>query len=188
MINKIKQIHEKKLRNLSVSPLSAGLSVDKVILNHSNRILTASESKKLLLGLDFGLLLRKVNFNKYYLYLKNCFYNCKIFIFTTTCLIPNRLLNLYWKQCVTNVFILLSLVKFHSISTNSDFRTLKTLSQDKSIYDTKPDKVYGVVILNRSDYDQKVYSVINDSDKFEEIHVDKKKSCLLNEKIKWIIH
>ena len=63
MVNKIKQIHEKKLRKLQLSLLSAGLSVDKVIFNYSDRILTASESKILLLGLDFGLPLRKLNFN-----------------------------------------------------------------------------------------------------------------------------
>ena len=63
----------------------------------------------------------------------------------------------------------------HSIFTNSDFRALKKLSPDKSIYVTKLDKGCGVVILNRGDYEQKVYSVINDPDKFEEIHLDEKK-------------
>ena len=78
---------------------------------------------------------------------------------------------------VTNTFILLSLVKAfkHSIFTKSDFITLKKLSEDKTIYVTKPDKGCGVVILNSADYEQKVYDVINDSDKFEEIHIDEKK-------------
>ena len=66
MVNKIKQTHEKKLRKLQQSLLSSGLNVDKVIFNYSNRILTTSENKILLLGLDFGLPLRKLNFNKYY--------------------------------------------------------------------------------------------------------------------------
>ena len=73
MVNKIKQIHEKKLRKLQLSPLSSGLNGDKVIFNYSNGILTASENKILLLGLDFGLPLRKLNFNKYYLIFENCF-------------------------------------------------------------------------------------------------------------------
>ena len=62
----------------------------------------------------------------------------------------------------------------HSIFTNSDFRTLKKLSEDETIYVTKPEKGCGVVILNRGDYEQKVYNVINDPDKFEEIDIDGK--------------
>ena len=41
-------------------------------------------------------------------------------------------------------------------------------------YIHNPDKGCGVVILNRGDYEQKVYDVINDADTFEEIHIDKK--------------
>ena len=63
----------------------------------------------------------------------------------------------------------------HSIFTNLDFRTLKKLSHDKSIYVTKPDKCCGAVILNREDYEQKVYSVSNYPDKFEGIHANEKK-------------
>ena len=48
------------------------------------------------------------------------------------------------------------------------------MSEDKSIYVTKSDKSCGVVILNSGDYEQKVYSVINDTDKLEEIHIDEK--------------
>ena len=73
VVNKIKQSHEKKLRKLQLSPLSAGLSVDQVIFNYSNRILTTSESKILLLALDFGLPLRKLNLNKYYLIFEKLF-------------------------------------------------------------------------------------------------------------------
>ena len=49
------------------------------------------------------------------------------------------------------------------------------MSEDKTIYVFKPDKGCGVVILNRGDYKQKVYDVINDADKFEEIYIDEKK-------------
>ena len=52
------------------------------------------------------------------------------------------------------------------------------MSEDKIkpySYITKPDKGCGVVILNRADYEQRVYDVINDPDKFEEIHIDEKK-------------
>ena len=176
VVNKIKQIHEKKLRKLQLSPLSAGLRVDKVIFNYSNRILTASESKILLLGLDFGLPLRKLNFNKYYLIFEKLFLQLQNFNIYNY--LPNSeqtFKSLLKTVCHKYFHSFKPSKSYHSIFTNSDFRTLKKLSQDKSIYVTKPDKGCGVVILNRRDYEQKVYSVINDPDKFEEIHVDEKK-------------
>ena len=176
VVNKIKQIHEKKLRKLQLSPLSAGLSVDKVIFNYSNRILTASESKILLLGLDFGLPLRKLNFNKYYLIFEKLFLQLQNFnIYNYMPNSEQTFKSLLKTVCHKYFHSFQPFKSFHSIFTNSDFRTLKKLSQDKSIYVTKPDKGCGVVILNRGDYEQKVYSVINDPDKFEEIHLDEKK-------------
>ena len=62
-----------------------------------------------------------------------------------------------------------------SIFTKSDFIILKKLSKDKNIYITKPDKGCGVVLLNRADYHQKVYDIINDHDKFEEVHIEERK-------------
>ena len=64
--DKMKRTHEKKLAKLPVSPLS-GLHVDNVIFNFSNGVLTSAEKRILLLGLDFGSAIRKLNFSQYYL-------------------------------------------------------------------------------------------------------------------------
>ena len=49
------------------------------------------------------------------------------------------------------------------------------MSKDENIYITKPDKVCGVVLLNKADYHQTVYDIINDQTKFEEIHIEERK-------------
>ena len=62
--------------------------------------------------------------------------------------------------------------------TISDFTILKRLSRYRNIYTTKKYKGCGVVLLNKTDYHQKVMDIINDSDKFEEIHVEEKKRLI----------
>ena len=62
-----------------------------------------------------------------------------------------------------------------SIFTKFDFTILKSLSMDRNIYITKPDKRCDVVLLNKADYNKKVYDIINDAEKFEEIHIEEKK-------------
>ena len=46
---------------------------------------------------------------------------------------------------------------------------------DRNIYITKPDKGCVVVLLNKSDYNKKVYDIINNAENFEEIHIERKK-------------
>ena len=46
---------------------------------------------------------------------------------------------------------------------------------NKNNYIRKPDKGCGVVLLKKADYNKKVYGIINDSEKFEEIHLEEKK-------------
>ena len=129
----------------------------------------------LLLGLDFGLPIKKINFSKYYLIFEKLFLQLQNF-------------NVY--QCIPNVQqAFRSLLKtiahkhfsdfkpmndFFSIFTKSDLSILKRLSSDKNLYITKPDKGCGVVLLNTVDYEQKVYDIINDSEKIEEIHAEEK--------------
>ena len=49
---------------------------------------------------------------------------------------------------------------------------LKRLKNNKDIVIIRPDKGSGVVILNRCDYDNMMYEIINDKDKFQELNTD----------------
>ena len=62
-----------------------------------------------------------------------------------------------------------------SLFINSDFTILKKLSKDGNICIIKPDKGCSVLLLNKANYHQKAYDIINDRDKFEEIHGEERK-------------
>ena len=51
-------------------------------------------------------------------------------------------------------------------------RVLKEIRKNKNIVILKPDKGNGVVVLDRSDYDQGILKIINDSSKFRPIKED----------------
>ena len=51
-------------------------------------------------------------------------------------------------------------------------RTLKNLSKDKSIYITRADKGRAVVILDRSDYLNKMNEILNDFKTFKQLDED----------------
>ena len=50
--------------------------------------------------------------------------------------------------------------------------TLKEIRKNKNIVILKPDKGNGVVVLDRSDYDQGILKIINDTSKFRLIRED----------------
>ena len=53
--------------------------------------------------------------------------------------------------------------------TKDELNALKNLPKDQSIIITKPDKGNGVVLLNKTDYINKVLHILNDTSKFEPI-------------------
>ena len=59
--------------------------------------------------------------------------------------------------------------------SKDDFRTIKNLSTDPSIYITKPDKGNGVVILNIREYISKMENTLSDPTKFQKIVDDERK-------------
>jgi len=175
-IERTKTVHEKKLNSLGISLIKCQLIPQKIIHNISSRILTENEKKVLMLGLDFGLPIRKLNFFKYHLVFENffsklgnisihnCYENSRHFFKTSLKSIVNKYFtNFKPHRNACPVF------------TREDFATLRSLSQDRSLYITRPDKGNGVVILNRNDYISKINDIINDYSKFRKVEDDEKK-------------
>ena len=65
-----------------------------------------------------------------------------------------------------------------TIAVFKKLRVLKELRKNKNILILKPDKENDVVVLDRSDYDQGIFKIINDTSKFRPIKED---STLLRE-------
>ena len=103
MVYKSKQTTERKLPKLSLSPVTLGLNAENMIFNFSNRDLIAAEKRIQLLGLDFGLPLRKLNFNQYYLIFEKL--SLQVQNFTIYECIPNAHHTfIFLKQLHTQVF------------------------------------------------------------------------------------
>ena len=56
---------------------------------------------------------------------------------------------------------------FSSVFSKADVNTIKSFAADKSIVVSKPDKGRGVVILDKSDYINKMDTILSDSSKFK---------------------
>ena len=63
---KTQAIHDKKLFNLGISPIRHYLDPKLIIKNLSDRELTPDEIAALMLGLDFGIPPKKLNFSRYF--------------------------------------------------------------------------------------------------------------------------
>ena len=55
------------------------------------------------------------------------------------------------------------------------FLAIKSLGANKNILITKPDKSSGMVILNYTDYMEKMELILNDTDKFQCLGLDEEK-------------
>jgi len=175
-VDRTRTVHEKKLNRLGISLIKSELSPKTIIHNLSDRVLTGNEEKILMLGLDFGLPIRKLNFFKYHLVFENLFSkldNINIHKYVEN---PRQFFKTGLKSLVNKYF---ANFKPHRnicpVFSREDFATLRNLSKDKSIYITRPDKGNGVVILNKNDYITKIMEIIGDYTKFREVQDDERK-------------
>ena len=57
--------------------------------------------------------------------------------------------------------------------TRDDYAILKSLKDDSTIHIMKPDKGNGVVIINKTEYVEKMEEILNDSSKFTKLSLDR---------------
>ena len=170
-------VHKRKLDRLGISPIDNFLDSKTVITNLSKRNLTKSETKILLLGLEFALPILRLNFEKYFLDFEKLFYT-----FKNQQIYENKYVNAnFFKNQLRSIarkyFYNFKPHKNRSpIFSKQDFLDLNNLAKDDTIHVTKPDKGRGVVILDKEDYIQKVNTILNDPTKFEkQQYIDKQK-------------
>ena len=60
-----------------------------------------------------------------------------------------------------------------SIFSVDELKTIKSLQNDKDIYLIKPDKGNGIVIINRIDYKSRMFDILKDNTKFEQLKMQK---------------
>jgi hypothetical protein len=159
-----------------MAPDRGALDADSVIFNFSARQLTNDEKRVLKLGLDFGLPVFRLNYFNFFLMFEKLY---------------SKLSKFPIYQCVENAqdefknqLKLIAIKFFYNfkpykrscpVFSKNDFTIIRRLREDTSIYITRPDKGTGVVLLNTTDYINKVKNIIDDRTKFELVGIEEKK-------------
>ena len=170
LIKKVKTTHEKKLRNLGITNDLLPIDPSKVIFNYSNKVLSDREKQLLSLGLDFKLPHFKLNFYKYFLPFEDL-YNFLENLDAVDA--PGPPLKFHIQNIAQRWFYNFKTHKVFSPFINkSDYILLRNLAKDESIIICKPDKGIGVVIMNKTDYVEKMEEILNDITKFKELNYE----------------
>ena len=160
-----KQIHDRKLHNLGIHNNLEPCDPNKVIFNYSSRSLSTRVKFLLAFGLDFGLPVYKLDYFKYFLgfeKLASTLQNLSVsppFSFSD---VKKELQAISFKY----FYGFKPFKVFSTIFSKDDVKSLKSLAADKSLVICKPDKGRGVVVLDRSDYVNKVTNILSDSSRF----------------------
>ena len=168
--NRINEIHENKLKNLGISSQMYPLDPNIVIFNFSNRTFTDKERNLLTLGLNFKLPIYRLSFFDYFLSFENLYsYLSKFSLYN-----PNNIPNIF-KNTLHNIahkyFYKFKPNKvFCPYFTKQEINILRNIAKDQSITICRPDKGTGVVILNKSDYDNKMLTILDDKSKFKKLN------------------
>lgn len=168
-LNNVKQIHNKKLSNLGISKFQHSDNPDKYIFNLSDYNLSFKEKNILSLGLDFCLPCFKPNSVQLYLSFE-CLMNSLINL-------PSKD-NLEYARKKLQDLANSTLQKIKKCNSwlpffkKCDLDTLKKLSSNRNLIICKPDKGRGIVLMNRTDYINKMNHILEDNTKFKIINED----------------
>ena len=164
----MKKTHEKKLENLGVNNSLNPLDPGKVIFNYSNRLLTPKEEGLLAFGLNFKLPHFKIDYFKYFLAFENLYQVLRKQSTYQEDQQPS--LSSTLQSIAFKAFYNFKPYKvFSPIFSKSDINILRNLSKDKNIVICRPDKGLGVVLFDKNDYVNKMYTILNDTSKFKKI-------------------
>ena len=148
---------------------------DKVIFNHSDRVLTEQEKFVLSRGLNFSIPQRKLN-----VHFLISFELLHRKILEDPIAPASGIDKDFVKTRLKN--IALSGYRNYTASpfvfSSDHFKVLKNLKNDNSIFIIKPGKGNGVVIINRDDYWSKMESILCDTNKFKPLNDDPIKTTL----------
>ena len=157
--------HQRKLLRLGIQQPKFVSPAD-VIFNFSDYKLSKKEKFLLSLGLDFCLPNYKPNFASFFLPFELFFNNLRN--------LPNHLnlekaLNVIQEVAHKTYSSIKRTRLLGTLFSSLKFQILRKLSKVKELVICRPDKGKGIVLLNRSDYVNKMHTVLSDSTKFSKI-------------------
>ena len=154
-------VHKRKLLKLGLQQPNF-LSPKDVIFNFSDYKLSKKEEFLLALGLDFCLPNYKPNYARFFLSFELLFNNIRS--------LPSHSNIEQARKTIQDIahrtYSSIKRTTWFPFFKLSDFKILKNLSQVKDLVICRPDKGKGVVLLNRSDYVNKMENILSDNTKF----------------------
>jgi len=152
----VKSVHNAKLAKLSPDFNIDPLKPDEVILNLSSYVLSEAEKNILVKGLNYTLETSNIS---------DVEFRCSLELAART--IKNNLFEAGSWNDVKKVLVSPS-IRNNKLNDadKRGYLILKNLGRNDNLYISKPDKGNGVVILNRSDYINKMNTILNDNTKF----------------------
>ena len=142
-----------------------------MVVNLLNRTLTETEYKALNHGLQFGILPLKFNFIDVQTEFENLYRQVRPHLQNTKrILFKTKLINLYNKYKSTYFYD--KLCGNTGLST-PEMEALLSIREDKWLIICKPDKGNGVVLMNKTNYVQKMNAIFSDTKRFTLVKSDK---------------
>ena len=171
-ITRVKAVHAKKLGNIGYSEIEE-LAPDKVLFNFSSRSLTTAEKSLLCKGLKFAIPPRKLSIEHHLYTFEKLFeslkkhevYHNESFTYET---FKDKL-----RHLAKSTFTRYQKHKPKGILSDDEEKAMISLSKDKSIVISRPDKGNGVVLMDKSSYISKVNLILTDATKFEKVEKNK---------------
>ena len=156
-------IHSKKLLNLGLEFSKVSHDTNKIIFNYSSYTLSKSEKSLLCKGLNFAIPPDKLEYSDYLLLFELLYHDIKDLD------LPNgktNFLKAKIKDCALSSFKLYNEKGAVSSLNKDEIVALKTLSKNKDLIIQTSDKGNSIVLINKSDYLDKIYNILSDSKKF----------------------
>ena len=170
-IDEHRTIQDKKLYHLIEKNGSYHNDPSKVIHNFSNYTLTPKEKSLLVKGLNYSINPGKLNYGDYCAEFEQLFVDVR----------NHAGLSHYNLDIVRSKFKDLALSSFNEHNKNpnkfsnlnkNEFDCLKNLANNNDIIIQKSDKGNAIVILNRSDYVERINEMLSDTSKFEKSNLN----------------
>lgn len=168
-IEKVSHVHSMKLKKLGYS--GDTVCPDDVIFNYSSRTLNETEKRLLSKGLNYAFVSKKLRVDSHYLTFERLFKTLQTHSFYS-----NNPKGYSYDYFVSSLKYL-AMSSFYNykpetkyLLNKEEYLALQNLAKDKSIVIMKPDKGNGVVLMDKTEYIEKIDVILSDASKFQKVN------------------
>ena len=173
-IDTVERVHQRKLFNLGLEKERETLDPDCVVFNFSTVRLSEQLKSVLARGLRYAIPPNKLNLAQFLLPFEKLLRSLHSHNTSSNCRQGINYVKTYIKNTAFSTYYSFNPSKVQQNLSCDDLESLKCLAKNKDVIITRPDKGQGVVLLDKTDYIDKVLHILSNCTKFVEI----KDACL----------